>query len=220
MDKVLLPRRLVAACSASALLLMTACNHTSVLAPHPGVSGAVVLVGHLTNPAGQPTGTRVVSDADGIRVDLVGAAGVVATTTTVRGRYTFTDLPRGSYRALTQVTPDLLAETHLLTVGDAMVEAADTLRLQSRGDLYTWPNPSAGSSFTTFNILALGPDTLRVLDRTGAVVRVVIKGQLPLGQNGMPWDGAGSNGVQVAPGLYWLSLAEAFGTRDQLLIRQ
>src|SRR5258706_8542916 len=94
------------------LLLLSGCGRHSPAAPNPGLSGPVVLVGYLTDSLGRFVGTRVFADADGIPVELVSGTNVVATTTTVRGRYIFTGLAPGSYAARTRVTPDLVAQTH------------------------------------------------------------------------------------------------------------
>src|SRR5580765_312513 len=103
-----------------ALLLLLGCGRDSVTAPHPGFSGAVVLVGYFTDASGRPTGTRVFAQADGVPVELVSDTGVVATTNTVSGRYTFTDVPRGTYKARTQVTYDLFAESRMLTTSEVL----------------------------------------------------------------------------------------------------
>src|SRR5258706_11029138 len=145
-------------------LLLSGCGRSSPAAPNPGLSGPVVLVGYLTDTTGRFVGTRVFADADGIPVELVSGTDVVATTTTVKGRYTFTDLNRGSYITRTRVTPDLIAATHPLTVTDALVMVADTLRLQSRGDLYPYPNPFHRSLITLFGMPVSAQASLRVLD--------------------------------------------------------
>src|SRR5712692_8935684 len=159
------------------LLLPSGCGRLSPAAPNPGLSGPVVLVGYLTDTLGQFIGKRVFADADGVPVELVSGTDVVATTTTVKGRYTFTDLPRGSYVARTRVTSDLIAETHLRTVTDALVMVADTLRLQSRGDLFSYPNPFRTSLTTSFVMPVSEQASLRVQDRAGAPVRTLLEGR-------------------------------------------
>src|SRR5712691_7008226 len=164
MRLVWLQRPLLGLASAG-LLLLSGCGRHSPAAPNPGLSGPVVLVGYLTDSLAKFVGTRVFADADGIPVELVSGPDVVATTTTVKGRYTFTGLKRGSYVARTRVTPDLIAQTHVLTVTEALVMVGDTLRLQSRGDLYPYPNPFRGSVITLFVMPVSAQASLRVLDR-------------------------------------------------------
>jgi hypothetical protein len=180
----------------------------------------VVLVGYLTDSTGRPVGTRVFAQADGIPVELISNAGVVATTHTLNGRYAFAGMPRGSYKVRTQVTYDLLAQTRMLTVTDALVIVADTLRLQSRGDLYSFPNPFKSSLFTTFAMPAGVQASLRVLDRTAAPVRTLLEGRFPQGLNGMTWDGTDGRGVPVPTGFYWLTLDDGSATRAQLVFRE
>jgi hypothetical protein len=203
-----------------ALLLLLGCGRDSVTAPRPGFSGAVVLVGYFTDSTGRPAGTRVLAQADGVPVELVSGTGVVATTRTTGGRYRFTDVPRGSYRARIRVTYDFVAETQLLTATEALVEVGDTLRLRSRGDLYPYPNPFDSTLHTTFVIPASVSATLRVLDRTGATVRTLLQGTFPPGPNAMAWDGIDAHGVPVPAGFYWLTLDDGQATRDQLVFRK
>ena len=88
-------RRVLSFAGAFALLLTGGCGHDSVTPPRPTLSGPVVLVGFLTDSSGRFTGTKVFADADGVPVELLSDTRVVATATTVKGRYTFTDLPAG-----------------------------------------------------------------------------------------------------------------------------
>ena len=213
-------QRVLRGLATAGLLFLSGCGRDSPAAPNPGLSGPVVLVGYLTDSLGRFVGTRVVADADGIPVELVSGTDVVATTTTVKGRYTFTGLQRGAYVTRTRVTPDLVAETHLLTVTDALVSVADTLRLRSRGDLYPYPNPFRGSVTTSFVMPVSEQASLRVLDRSGAPVRTLLEGRFPQGQNSMPWDGTDVLGAPVASGFYWLTLSVNAGTRVQLLFRR
>jgi hypothetical protein len=203
-----------------ALLLLLGCGRDSVTAPHPGLTGAVVLVGYYTDSAGLPAGTRVLAQADGVPVELVSDSVVVATTLTTSGRYTFTDVPRGAYKVRTRVTYDFVVETHPLTITDMLAVVGDTLRLGSRGDLYPYPNPFNSTLHTTFQMPASVPATLRVLDRTGATVRTLLQGTFPQGLNAMAWDGTDARGAPVPAGFYWLTLDDGRATRDQLVFRQ
>jgi len=204
----------------TALLLLSGCGRDKVTAPILGIRGPVVLVGYLTDGTGRPIGTRVFAQADGVPVELVSNAGVVATTHTQNGRYAFAGMPRGSYKVRTQVTYDLVAETRTLTVTDALVIEADTLRLQSRGDLYPIPNPFTSSLFTTFEMSGSVQASLRVLDPSGAPIRTLLEGRFPQGLNGITWDGTDARGVPVPGGFYWLTLDDGQATRAQLVFRE
>jgi hypothetical protein len=202
------------------LLILCGCGRDSVTAPERGLNGPVVLVGYFTDSTGRPAGTRVFAQADGVPVELVSNAGVVATTHTVNGRYAFSNLPSGTYKARAQVTYDLISETRMLTVNNAPVSVVDTLRLQSRGDLYPFPNPFRSSMFMTFIMPASVQASLRVLDRTGAPIRTLLEGRFPEGQNGMSWDGTDAHGAPVPAGFYWLTVDDGQTTRAQLVFRQ
>src|SRR6266487_2750432 len=80
----------------SGLLGLAGCARDSPTSPNREISGPVVLVGYLTDSTGRFVGTKVFSDADGVPVELVVGSGVIATTVTARGRYTFADVARGT----------------------------------------------------------------------------------------------------------------------------
>ena len=212
---------LALACACALAFVLAACGRESPTAPagHE-ISGPVVLVGFLTDSLSAFAGTRVVGDADGILVELVAGQAVVASTRTVRGRYRFTNVPAGAYRARARVTFDMIAETQTLTLAQGSLLVADTLRLRSRGDLFPVPNPFRRSQTAYFSLPVAEQVNLRVLDLAGSPVRQLFEGLLSAGLHQALWDGTDDAGDARAPGLYWFTLQDAQGTRVQLVIRQ
>lgn len=214
------PARRAGALGVLALLLAAGCSRDTPVAPVRTVSGPVVLVGYLTNAAGRFLGTRVFADADGVPVELVTGTRVVATTTTLGGRYTFADVPNGAYLVRSRIAYDLNAVTRPVTVADAPVEVSDTLRLGSFGDLYPWPNPFSDTLSTSFEIPVREQASLRVLDARGNTVRVLLEGMFNVGTNMMPWNGTDAAGFPLPSGFYWLMLVEPGASRAQLIFRR
>jgi hypothetical protein len=117
------------------------------------------LNGYLVDANGQFAGTRVSGDADGVPVELLHGSEIVRRTRTVDGIYRFSGLPPGGYVARSRAIGDIYDETNPMTIAISDVECADTLRLASRGDLYSYPNPFATGD--TMRISFDVPDTMR-----------------------------------------------------------
>src|SRR5687767_10488689 len=112
--------------------LLLGCSDDTPPANAPGLhalSGSVVLTGYLVNVSGQVVGNRVVTDADGVEVELLFGTQVVATTTTVDGKYRFTGLAPGGYRARARVIGTIQDQTVVLTLQDSDLVSGDTLHL-------------------------------------------------------------------------------------------
>ncbi len=131
-----LARHLALACLAAAC----GCSSDRPMAPRAhALSGHVVLSGPFVDAAGNLAGTRVLGDADGVAVELLDGNRVLAHTTTTAGVYRFTGLVSGVYTARTRVNEAVQDETNPLTIADADIAAADTLRLAASGDLFPVP---------------------------------------------------------------------------------
>lgn len=199
---------------------LAACGRETTTAPPLAIEGTVVLVGSVTNENGVVLGRKVIANADGVAVDLLFGASVVATTVTAGGHYSFPNLRTGAYIARARAAPAFSAQTQALTVSAGPV-TADTLRLVSQGDLDPYPNPSTDTLTTTFFTNGTEPGSLKIYDQRGNLVRVLLEGTFEFGTNRMPWNGRDVHGSRVPPGYYWVTFEE-FGTltRIQLVIRQ
>jgi hypothetical protein len=202
------PGRAVVPALAFAAVALAACARDEPAAPGLySLTGHVVLTGHLVNHLGQPAGTRVVGDADGVTVELLYGSAVVARATTVDGAYQFSAIGPGAYVVRSRLIAGVEDQTLPLTVTAGNLVAGDTLRLAPRGDLFPWPNPLAAIGTTVYFEL---PDTqhveVRVLDLSGQTLRVLLDAELPLGLNGISWDGRDAGGLLAPPGQYWVTL--------------
>lgn len=184
------------------------------------LTGRVHLIGHLTASNGQSLGTRVVSDADGVPVDLFHANALVASTHTTDGVYRFTGLAPGGYFARASSFGSLSAWSSGLTIANRDVAAADPIVLASVGDLYPAPNPVDTGTVITFSSTNAGSAILRVLALDGAAVRRLYVTEMPApGLYLTRWNCLDDQGAPVAPGYYWMTLEAGTDQRAQLLIR-
>jgi len=206
---------------AVSMLILGACTpeyHNPYRNP-PWVLGRVRLDATLTDGVGVPTGTRVSSTDDSVRVWLVDGERVVDSTLTTSGVYQFT-LARGhSYRVIAGI-PGVFGDT------SAAIEATrdiayqpDTLRLGRVGDLAGSPNPFTGQVVLEFPLLAAAGVDLSVYDRSGRRRRALASGNFAAGYHRVTWDGRDDGGAVVADGLYWAVLRSATEARAELLVK-
>ena len=201
-------------------LAAQACGRDSPSAPglHT-LSGRVRLVGHLVDASGFPVGTRTVSDADGVTVELLYGTQVVARTTTTDGGYSFRGLSSGGYRARTRVIGLVADQTAVLTITDTDLVSGDVLQLSSLGDILPIPNPVVTEAMLYFDL----PDTeivqVKILDIGCNTVRTLLDATRVKGLNQVRWDGLDGNGAPASAPLYWATLAAGADTRAQLLFR-
>lgn len=213
----------------SILLLLSLCTGGCFFRDHPTapsayrLTGAVQLVAYLVDDGGRFLGNRVITDASGIPVELMDRQNVVASTTTVRGQYTFDAVPKGAYRVRARVSADLLPElsdvTVPLTVIDRDIRAGEVLSLSSFGDLTPAPNPSRGTLFVSFQLPNRMDVDIRVLDLGGRVLQHVLHATLEKGDQLVGWNGRNDTGGVMGPGLYWFALRDASGPRVHLILR-
>ena len=205
----------------SGAALILACSKDTTNAPgFHSLSGHVKLTGYLVNGSGMFVGNRVVGDADGVRVELLYGAQVVAQTTTVDGVYQFSGLAPGGYRARCRVHGPVVDETTLLTIADGSILVGDTLRLISIGDLLPIPNPLAASGSTlNFAVPDVQHVDLVILDPDGRRIRTLVSGMRPAGINQVLWDGLDEQGVPAPGPLYWVTFESGSDRRAHLLFR-
>jgi len=205
---------------ALALVSLPACSTNSPSAPVlRAISGPIVLRGYLVDADGRFQGTRIVSDADGVKIELARGNRVVATTTTVDGVYRFSGLGTGAYVARTVTIGGVADTTEVLTVANSNVTVADTLRMDSRGDLYPAPNPFVQSTTVYFEV----PDTtfadVTIRDLAGVLVRTLSSGPLAPGLQEVAWDGRNEEGNVAPAPIHWVVYVSEEDLRAQLLFR-
>jgi len=184
------------------------------------LSGRVQLIGHLTASDGRSLGTRVVSDADGVPVDLFHANALVASTHTTDGVYRFAGLAPGGYFVRASIFGSLSAWSNGLTIANRDVAAANPIVLASVGALYPAPNPVDSGTVIVFSATSLGSAVLRVLAMDGAAVRRLYVTEMPSpGLYLTHWNCLDDQGAPVAPGYYWMTFDAGTDQRAQLLIR-
>jgi hypothetical protein len=96
--------------------------------------------------------------------------------------------------------------------GEAAVPAAAAL--ESVG-----PNPFAGATQLRLRVAAPGAAHWRIYDPAGRLVRCITAANLPSGSHALHWDGAGSDGAAVAPGVYFYRLQAPGLERSGKLVR-
>lgn len=81
------------------------------------------------------------------------------------------------------------------------------------------PNPSHGAVTLRFSLAAPAPVRLELLDCSGRRVRVLADGEHAPGAHALAWDGAGEDGREVAPGLYFARLVTPGAARVRRIAR-
>jgi hypothetical protein len=200
---------------------LAACGHPPSL-DQPQVyslSGRVRVTGTTIDDQGKVGTTRVVDDADGVLVELLFGHDVIARTETAHGIYTFSGLAPGAYQTQAIVNANVWDKSNVFTITKTDLEAGDTLRLTSQGDLYPVPNPVVTVSTIYFAL----PDTMvvdvRIKDLAGQTVRRLLEAPRPPGINQVVWDGSDSLNVPVHGRHYWATLEAGTDHRAQLLFR-
>jgi hypothetical protein len=64
------------------------------------------------------------------------------------------------------------------------------------------PNPFQGTTTLRFGLSQPGPARLTIFDARGRLVRELVSGPLPAGENVVRWDGRNRGGARVASGFY------------------
>jgi hypothetical protein len=183
------------------------------------LSGSVRLIGHLVDASGAPVGTRTVTDADGVQVELLYGTQVVARTATLHGRYAFRGLGAGAYKVRTQVIGPVQDVTGVLTMTETDLVSGDTLELDSYGDIYPVPNPVVSETMLYFGLADTTYIEVQIRDAAGDSVRTLLRAKRPPGLNQLRWDGLDWKGAPANAPIYWAVLSAGADTRAQLLFR-
>ena len=183
------------------------------------LSGHVRLTGFLVHPDGRFAGTRVVGDADGVRIDLSSANRIIASTLTVDGIYRFTGLGPGTYRTRVTVVEGFSDSTEALTVPDRDVVAGDTLKLVATGALHPTPNPMAPDTRIHLAVADSGFVEIKIRDMAAATVKTLFSGIFVPASIAPPWDGLDDSGQPTPAGLYWVTYVQGTDVRVHLLFK-
>lgn len=184
------------------------------------LSGHVQLIGHVTGTNGQHLETRVVSDADGVPVDLLYGNTLVASTHTTDGAFRFTSVPPGGYHVRARIFGSLDTVSAGVTVPNRDVDVGPPVVLESVGDIYPAPNPIEAATVITFATDSLGASALRVIALNGTIIRqLYVSGMIHPGIYLAEWNGSDAAGVPLPPGYYWLTFEAGTDQRAQLVFR-
>jgi hypothetical protein len=99
-------------------------------------------------------------------------------------------------------TVSILLNTSPASAGvDTQASAGERLLLAP-----AYPNPATGEVVMQFKLPHESNATLRVVDATGRLVKTLVDGELRGGTHIVDWDGRGSDGTTMSPGIYWYEL--------------
>ena len=183
------------------------------------ITGRVRLIGYPVHPDGRPTGeTRVVDNADSVRVELIFGGRTIATAFTVDGVYQLTGVGPGGYIARAKVIEGFYDDV-ALTVPEQDIVAQDTLKLVAIGDLLPVPNPMAPDTRIYFETGVAGPVKITIQNMAGATVRTLSDRDYMPGPGSVLWDGHNQSGAFAPPGLYWVTYAQGADVRVHLLFK-
>jgi len=186
----------------------------------PIVAGVVRLDAALADAAGNPTGTRRTTIANGIRVWLIENGSEIDSTVTLDGAYAFRLKKGHTYRTRVRLTPAFADSLPLFTPDANRGFEVDTLLLEHRGDLSSRPNPFTGQVALQFQIAAPGHVDLRVFDLAAVPIRTLVSLDLPAGLHQVTWDGLDDAGHAVRNGLFWVLFETAGETRADCVIKE
>ena len=195
---------------------------------------------------GVPDGGEV--GLNSVTVELLdGAMSTIASTTTSGdGNYTFADLPWGDFTvrvdgqtlpggmsatydldgigspneaAMSLACPDSVENAHFgYTSGNVSVPGfGDDALAFSLGQ--NVPNPFNGGTRISFSLPEEGPVELSIYDLTGRRVATLVDRRMRAGRHSAEWSGQGTDGRQVAPGIYHYVLSGTEGELSRRMIR-
>ncbi len=199
----------------------TSCGGTSPAEVLYSITGYVVLTGTGTDSTATPTGELEVTDADGVKVDLLNSASeVVSTAHTSGGQYTFKDLSAGEYRGVALVADISGDTTSIMTVSDSNIQSPDTLTLHSSGFILAFKNPFDDAVTLRFTQSASDSATLNILGADQSVVRHLKNQFLDPGEYGIVWNGAYDDSSSADPGSYWAVYRSGNAEENELVVKR
>ena len=205
-----------------ALALQLGCSDDDRPTSDPlfSISGHVVVQGTLRSIDGESLGTRTISDADGLPVYLATAGTPRESTTTVDGRYEFSGLAPGSYRAFSIIGRVVADTTEALVISMADVATQDTLRLRPVGDVDVAPNPFSTGLRAEYALPATDSAFVFVTGLAGVQVRSLVRDVVGAGRREVQWDGLDENNEPVPAGAYWMMVVQGDTRGADLAIKE
>ena len=115
---------------------------------------------------------------------------------------------------------DLAEFTIALNDSAAIVGVEQDVTRSSRPvELRVWPNPMRGATTISLDLATSQEIEVGVYDVRGAAIRSLARGGERSGHLTFVWDGRSDVGEIVAPGLYFIKLRTADGTRHTKVVR-
>lgn len=225
-EAVIRSKRFFYVCGGSFLLALVCGCGTEGGGPglHPvpqsdDVWGRVHLRAALRAPDATFQGYRVITDADGVPVDLTRSA-LVASTQTAGGVYRFPDATNpfvfDDYLVRTVVAAALADSAVAISGTQAIVT---TLELFSDEATQVVPNPFDGQTDIRVEVPTAGRVVVEVRSLSGGLVRGLVDTTLPSGSRAIRWDSTSDAGGQVPYGLYWIVTTQGGIQHAELAIR-
>jgi hypothetical protein len=177
--------------------------------------GYLHVVAQLADANGAPTGLRALTNADSVKVRLLGDGD---STRTIDGQYLFS-ARNGNYSAAAEVGGVPTDSTRVIRIQDVDVLTTDTLKVFRQGDLAAGPNPFQASTTLRFALAADDSVTIEVVTLAGSRVRS-LSGNFLAGLNSIVWDGLDDAGQPAANGWYVVTFVSSTERRLDVLIKE
>lgn len=202
---------------AAVALLAASCSQP--VRPYPFeylLLGYLHVVAQLADPNGAPTGLRALTNADSVKVRLLGDGD---STRTIDGQYLF-QARNGNYSAAAEVAGIPTDSTRVIRIQDVDILTTDTLKVARRGDLSARPNPFSSSTSLQFGLGADSQVAVRVYTLAGTLVRTLAEGLLPAGLHQVTWDGNNDAATEVPDGWYVVTVVTPTETSLDVVIKE
>jgi hypothetical protein len=166
----------------------------------------VRLTGEIRDPVDNYLGDSHLIDVSRVLVYLYSEGELADSAETSYGEYVFECEDGGIYTVKTSVVPDVIESAGPVSCMARSCETPDTLVLAKYGDISLYPNPFMAASSVKFDLLETGATELTVRTVTGETVRTLLDAVSQAGRHTIQWDGLDDQGIEVAPGPYWIVL--------------
>jgi hypothetical protein len=173
----------------------------------------------VRDAVGQETGTRTITNADSVQVQLLQNGVVVASTRTIGGGYQFTELQDGSYRVVARVQGTIADTSAALSISGDNLAVSELLELGHSGALVATPNPFTAAVQFRFSMAAAGEASLRVTSLGGTGLAQLVLGSLGAGEHLAEWSGLDDGGHALATGTYWVVFNQGNDWRADLIFK-
>ena len=171
------------------------------------VTGRLTLTGNLRDAAGAPVGTRVITDADGVRVYLERLGTATDSALSSGGAYRLVGPQGPDYRVTARAGPRLWFSSAVFAIGKRDVAVSQPLALVSTGTVSASPNPFTGGESIHFELLTTDRVFLGTFSVAGLRIQDLGSGTWRSGVYDIPWDGMNRDGQPIPDGPYWVVLS-------------